>query len=83
MVIAGCGSGLPEGWEDASQLDGVSSECDSVDDPDVVVTTDSTTFMLLAGGRIDAEAAIADGAITWAGDDEWGAKAARSLRYTR
>ncbi len=50
--------------------------------PDVTVKTDSLTFMLLACGRIDPEAAIADGRVTWTGDHALGALAARNLRFT-
>jgi hypothetical protein len=38
--------------------------------------------VLLACGRIDPEAEIAAGTISWSGDDEWGAQAARNLRFT-
>ena len=48
----------------------------------IVLEAESTTFALLACGRIDPEQAIADGAIRWSGDDEIGARAARNLRYT-
>ena len=51
-------------------------------DPDVTLTADSLTFMLLACGRIDPEQAIADGRITWSGDAELGGLAARNLRFT-
>ncbi len=55
----------------------------ALDAPDVVVTSDSTTFVLLACGRLDPGAPIAEGAISWTGDDEWGERAARNLRFTR
>jgi len=50
--------------------------------PDVTLSTDSLTFMLLACGRIDPEGPIADGRITWSGDDALGAHAARHLAFT-
>jgi uncharacterized protein (TIGR03083 family) len=55
---------------------------DQLDGADVTVRVDSTTFALLACGRIDPEGPIADGRITWSGTDEWGARAARSLAFT-
>ena len=63
-------------------VDGRARAVDDVADPDVTVSTDSLTFMLLACGRIDPEVPISAGTVTWAGDDEWGARAARSLRFT-
>lgn len=51
-------------------------------DPDVAVTVDFLTFMLLACGRVDPEAEIAAGRISWTGDDELGARAARNLAFT-
>lgn len=50
--------------------------------PSVEVTADSLTFVQLACGRIDPEQAIASGRISWTGDDEWGARAARNLAFT-
>nr|CRL68157.1 hypothetical protein CPGR_00012 [Mycolicibacter nonchromogenicus] len=46
------------------------------------VVTDSTTFIQLACGRIDPQAQIDSGAITWTGDEELGDRAARNLRFT-
>ncbi len=50
--------------------------------PSVEVTADSLTFAQLACGRIDPDEAIAAGRISWAGDDEWGGRAARNLAFT-
>jgi uncharacterized protein (TIGR03083 family) len=66
----------------AAVVDGRAKVVDDVTAPDTTVSTDSLTFMLLACGRVDPEEAIAAGKISWTGDDEWGAKAARSLRFT-
>jgi len=63
-------------------VEGRATPKDSLDNTDVVVTADSTTFALLACGRIDPQGAIDDGAISWSGDDEWGETAARNLRFT-
>lgn len=54
----------------------------SLSSPDVVLTADSTTFIMLACGRIDPQAKIDDGSIAWSGDAGWGEHAARSLRFT-
>lgn len=65
-----------------AKVDGRAARVDELADPDVTLTTDSLTFMLLACGRIDPEVAIADGRITWQGDAELGAHAARHLAFT-
>ncbi len=92
--IIGKKVGLPEGMGITIELtgpvtrtmhvvnDGRAKRVDELEHPDVVLTADSTTFALLACGRIDPDEAIASGAIAWSGDDEWGAKAARSLAFT-
>ena len=56
---------------------------ESLESPDVVLTADSTTFTMLACGRINPQTKIDDGSISWSGDDHWGEHAARSLRFTR
>lgn len=63
-------------------VDGRAKAVDHLDDPDVTVVTDSTTFIQLACGRIDPQAQIDSGAITWTGDGELGDRAARNLRFT-
>ena len=55
---------------------------DSLRTPDVVLTADSTTFIMLACGRIDPQAKIDEGAIGWSGDAFWGEHAARNLAFT-
>jgi len=64
------------------KVDGRAAVVDELADPTVTVTTDSLTFLLLGCGRIDPEAAISDGRITWSGDETLGALAARNLRFT-
>ena len=64
------------------RVDGRAAVVDELPNPDATITTDSLTFMLLACGRIDPEAPIADGRVTWTGDDEIGGRAARNLRFT-
>jgi uncharacterized protein (TIGR03083 family) len=92
--IVGKRMGFPDGTSVAFDLtgpverrllvnvDGRATVVDELPDPAVTVTTDSLTFMLLACGRIDPEAAITDGRITWSGDETLGALAARNLRFT-
>jgi uncharacterized protein (TIGR03083 family) len=63
-------------------VDGRAKVVESLAAPDVTVSTDSTTFVLLACGRIDPEAEIAAGRISWIGDAELGGRAARNLRFT-
>jgi uncharacterized protein (TIGR03083 family) len=55
---------------------------DTLDAPDVTLTTDSTTFALLACGRIDPQGPIDDGKVSWSGDPTLGEQAARNLRFT-
>jgi uncharacterized protein (TIGR03083 family) len=64
------------------RVDGRAGVVDELPDPDATVTTDSLTFMLLACGRIDPEEPIADGRVTWTGDDDIAGRAARNLRFT-
>jgi hypothetical protein len=64
------------------RVDGRAAVVAELHNPDATVTTDSLTFMLLACGRIDPEEPIADGRVRWTGDDDIGARAARSLRFT-
>ena len=52
-------------------VDGRAKHVDQLDHPDVEMTTDSTTFIQLACGRIDPQVAIDSGAITWKGDASW------------
>ena len=93
--IVGKRIGLPEGMSITFDLtgpversmhvkvDGRATPVDALDgSADVIVTANSTAFALLACGRIDPQDAIDDGRISWSGDDEWGEKAARNLRFT-
>lgn len=63
-------------------VDGRAKAVGQVDQPDVELTTDTVTFIQLAGGRIDPQAQIDAGKVTWTGNDELGARAARNLRFT-
>lgn len=93
--IVGKKIGLPDGMsivfhirggvdrDIAVAVDGRAARVDSVDSPDVEVTADVGTFVMLAAGRIDPQAQIEAGRIGWSGDEAWGETAARSLAYTR
>lgn len=63
-------------------VDGRAKVVDELDDADVTLTADFVAFMLLTGGRVDPQQMIDDGKIAWSGDDEWGERAARNLRFT-
>lgn len=63
-------------------VDGRAKQVDHLANPDVTLTTDSTTFIQLACGRIDPQIPIDSGAVNWKGDGELGERAARNLRFT-
>ncbi|HEY2506396.1 MAG TPA: maleylpyruvate isomerase N-terminal domain-containing protein [Streptosporangiaceae bacterium] len=63
-------------------VDGRAKVVDHVDRADVVLQTDLVTFMQLACGRIDPQAQIDAGTVTWTGNAEYGERAARNLRFT-
>lgn len=63
-------------------VDGRAKKVEHLDNPDVTLSTNSTTFIQLACGRIDPQAQIDSGAVTWKGDDELGDRTARNLRFT-
>ena len=63
-------------------VDGRAGLVDSVDGPTVTLTADTETFIMLACGRVDPQERIDAGRISWQGDDAWGEKAARNLRFT-
>ena len=65
-------------------VDGRARAVDPADleSPDVVLTVDSTNFIMLGCGRVDPQQKIDAGEITWSGDPHWGETAARSLAFT-
>ena len=63
-------------------VDGRAGLVDAVDHPDVTLTADTETFIMLACGRVDPQERIDTGRVSWTGDAVWGEKAARSLRFT-
>jgi uncharacterized protein (TIGR03083 family) len=63
-------------------VDGRAGEVDHVETPTVTRNCDSLAFMNQACGRIDPEIPIAAGEISWTGDEDLGAHAARNLRFT-
>ena len=92
--IVGKKVGLPDGMTIAFELTGPvvrtmnvavtgrAGLVDSLDAPDVTLTTDSTTFALLACGRIDPQDPIDADKVSWSGDPMLGEQAARNLRFT-
>jgi uncharacterized protein (TIGR03083 family) len=66
----------------AVAVDGRAKLVGHLDRPDVELTTDSVTFMQLASGRIDPQAQIDAGRVSWTGDAGLGDRAARNLRFT-
>jgi len=92
--IVGKKVGLPDGTsiqfhltgpiaEDISVVvDGRAKQVDRVANPTVELTTDTVTFIQLAAGRIDPQAQIDAGRVTWTGDRDLGDRAARNLRFT-
>ena len=63
-------------------VDGRAAVVDGVTRADVEIWTDPLTLIQLASGRIDPQGPIDSGAIRWSGDDEFGERAARNLRFT-
>jgi uncharacterized protein (TIGR03083 family) len=66
----------------AVAVDGRARQVDSVSNPTVELTTDSTTFIQLAAGRIDPRAQLDSGKVRLSGDPELADRAARKLRFT-
>jgi uncharacterized protein (TIGR03083 family) len=64
------------------QVDGRARVVGHIDRPDTELTTSFLTFMQLACGRIDPQAQIDAGLVTWTGNGEFGDRAARNLRFT-
>ena len=63
-------------------VDGRAGQVAALDAADVTLRTDSTTFALLACGRIDPQGPIDAGRVTWEGDADWGERTARNLAFT-
>ena len=64
------------------RVDGRAGLVDDTDETTASITADSTTFALLACGRVNPQSRIDSGQITWSGDEELGERAARNLRFT-
>ncbi|MFP5488472.1 MAG: maleylpyruvate isomerase family mycothiol-dependent enzyme [Acidimicrobiia bacterium] len=93
--IVGKKIGLPDGMSITFELtgpveremhlrvDGRAGLVDDLDSPaDVTLVADSTTFALLACGRINPQGPVDDGRVTWSGADDWGERTARNLAFT-
>jgi uncharacterized protein (TIGR03083 family) len=63
-------------------VDGRAKQVDHIDSPNVELTTDSTTFIQLAAGRIDPQQQIDNGKVSLSGDRELANRAALNLRFT-
>jgi uncharacterized protein (TIGR03083 family) len=63
-------------------VEGRAKQLDRVGHPTVELTTDSTTFIQLAAGRIDPQAQLDEGTVLLAGDLDLANKAAHNLRFT-
>ena len=63
-------------------VEGRAKAVDHIAEPTVRLTTDTVTFIQLAAGRIDPQAQIDAGKVSWTGDDTLGDQAARNLRFT-
>lgn len=63
-------------------VDGRAAVVGSLDDPTVELTCHSTSFIMLACGRIDPQNEIDEGRVSWSGDAELGERAARNLAFT-
>jgi len=72
----------PVGGEITIRVDGRAGLVTDSDPTTASITADSTTFALLACGRVDPQTRIDSGHITWSGEAELGERAARSLRFT-
>jgi uncharacterized protein (TIGR03083 family) len=66
----------------AVTVDGRARQVDRVEHPDAELTTDSTTFIQLAAGRIDPQAQLDSGKVLLAGDRDLASQAALNLRFT-
>jgi uncharacterized protein (TIGR03083 family) len=63
-------------------VDGRARQVASVPNPTVELTTDSTTLIQLAAGRIDPQEQLDSGVVRLAGDRDLADRAARNLRFT-
>ena len=63
-------------------VDGRAKQVDSVADPTAELTTDSTTFIQLAAGRIDPQRQLDTGRVSVSGDRDLANRAALNLRFT-
>lgn len=63
-------------------VDGRAAVVDSLESPDVEVDCHSTSFIMMACGRIDPQIEIDAGRVSWRGNAEYGERAARNLAFT-
>ena len=65
-----------------AKVDGRAARVDELPSPDVTLTMDSLTFMLLACGRIGPDGPLTDGRVIVSGDIALGTHAAHNLSFT-
>jgi uncharacterized protein (TIGR03083 family) len=63
-------------------VEGRAKHVDELANPTVELTTDSTTFIQLAAGRIDPQTQLDEGTVLLGGDLDLANRAARNLRFT-
>ncbi|MCP5027330.1 MAG: maleylpyruvate isomerase family mycothiol-dependent enzyme [Actinomycetia bacterium] len=63
-------------------IDGRAAVVDTLDDSTVTVTADHQAFLMLACGRVDPQAMIDAGRVSWSGDTALGEQIARNLAFT-
>jgi uncharacterized protein (TIGR03083 family) len=63
-------------------VDGRARQVEQLTDPTAELTTDSTTFIQLAAGRIDPQTQLDTGKVLLAGDIDLANRAAHNLRFT-
>ena len=63
-------------------VDGRAKQVDELANPTAELTTDSTTFIQLAAGRITPQTQLDEGTVLLAGDLDLANRAARNLRFT-
>ena len=86
--------GLPDGMSVAFRIrgtvkrdivvlvDGRASVTNDIDSPDIEISTDLVTFVMLAAGRIDPQTQVTTGKLQWSGNTHWATQTLTNLAYT-
>ena len=64
------------------RVDGRAKQVAALDSPDVELSTDVATFVMLAAGRVNPQAQIDSGKVSCSGDPYWAKATALNLAYT-